>query len=332
MKSIKNKYLFFLTRTLKDVFNPTVWPISQDKHSSNLGEYYFVFSEEAIVNQKGGQKSIIYDDEGIPMNPTYIDVKDKDAVYFPITIGQTGLAVFNTWLKSGTDKDKERFLKFPRWFEEHGEDRGEKGIIWMTDVSLPQYKNPGPWQSAFVQSRGISNLLRGWQITGNKKWLEMAERALIPYTISVDDGGVTSFSDWGPFYEEYTAEVPTLVLNGMIFALCGIMDFVRVFPENTLAKGLLEDGLETLRNVLPEFDAGFWSKYNLCKAPWYAKVDLATITYQHLHITQLTMLYEFSGDDIFHTYAEKFKKQLTPANALRMYFSKYRSLKSIGRI
>ncbi|MCK5076947.1 MAG: hypothetical protein KAR38_11260, partial [Calditrichia bacterium] len=34
----------------------------------------------------------------------------------------------------------------------------------------------------------------------------------------------------GPFYEEYTAEYPTLVLNGHIFALFGICDFVRAFP------------------------------------------------------------------------------------------------------
>ncbi len=51
----------------------------------------------------------------------------------------------------------------------------------------------------------------------------MAEKALISFTKSVEDGGVTSFTKWGPFYEEYTAEVPTLVLNGMIFSYVEFM-------------------------------------------------------------------------------------------------------------
>ncbi len=72
--------------------------------------------------------------------------------------------------------------------------------------------------------------------------------------------------DWGPFYEEYTAEVPTLVLNGMIFSLCGLLDFARVFPENDLGKKLVSEGFSTLENILPDYDLGFWSRYNLCRA------------------------------------------------------------------
>ncbi|MEA3295989.1 MAG: D-glucuronyl C5-epimerase family protein, partial [Patescibacteria group bacterium] len=179
MKSIKNKYLFFILRILKDIFNPRVWPVSEDIHSKKLGKYYFVFTEQAMANQKGGQKSIVLDENGIPLNPTYIDVKDKKNVYFPITIGQVGLSVFHTFLDTGKETDKNRFMKFVDWYYNNADESEGLGIRWLTDVSLPQYKNPGPWQSAFSQSRGISILLRGYQLTGYNKYLKMAEKALI---------------------------------------------------------------------------------------------------------------------------------------------------------
>jgi len=332
MKSVKNKYLFFITRIWKDIFNPTVWPISNDLWSKRLREYYFVFTEQAMENQKGGQKSIVYDKNGIPMNPTYIDVRDKDFVYYPITIGQVGLAVFHTYLQTNSDSDKGRFLKFPKWFLDNVIIDERLGAYWITNVPLPQYRNPGPWQSAFVQSRAISNLLRGYQLTENKEYFDLAEFALKPFTIPVSEGGVTSFTDFGPFYEEYTASLPTCVLNGMIFTICGITDFMRVFPEHKLARKLYDDGIQTLKNSIHEFDLGYWSKYNLIDSDWYPKNDPSTITYQHLHVTQLKMLHNLTKEKIFIEYAEKFEKQINLINIAKMYFFKYKALKKLGRL
>ena len=332
MKSIKNKYIFFLLRVLKDILNPTQYKIADDLHSQKLNEYYFLFYEKQMENQKGGQKSIVYDKDGIPLNPTYIDVKDKKYVYFPITIGQVGLAVFHTYLKTKSESDKKRFLKFVDWFYQNAEISDNLGVRWLTDVSLPQYKNPGPWQSAFAQGRGISILLRGYQLTDDKKYAEMAEKALIPFTKPVSEGGVTSFTKWGPFYEEYTADVPTLVFNGMVFSLCGVYDFARVFTENKLAKKIFDEGIQTLKNILPEYDLGHWSRYNLCKADWYPEIDSATIGYQRLHITQLEMLYKLTSEVVFKEYAERFKEQDNLRNVLKMYRVKYNTLKKMRRL
>jgi hypothetical protein len=332
LNSVKNKYIFFLLRIYKDFFNPTTYKISQEKHSEKLGEYYFLFKETQMKNQKGGQRSIVFDENGIPVNPTYIDVKDKKYVYFPITIGQVGLAIFNTYTNSKSENDKKRFMNIVDWFYKNVTLSDDLGALWLTEVALPQYKNKGPWQSAFSQSRAISVLLRGYQITKDKKYAELAEKALIPFTKAVDDGGVTSYTEWGAFYEEYTSTVPTLVLNGMIFSLCGIYDFVRVFPNNKIAKELFEQGIKTIVNILPEFDLGYWSRYNLCTAAWHPDIDPATITYQKLHVTQLQMLYELTGEDIFRKYVEIFSKQDRLINVLKMYYVKYKSLKKMGRL
>jgi hypothetical protein len=327
------KVLFMLNKFRADLKTPKVrYPIADNVHSSDLTWYYFLFKEDRVATGKDQALIKKFDKNRIPINKTYIDVRDKEYVYFPITIGQVGLAVFHTYLKTKSEEDKNRFLKFVDWFYQNAEISDNLGVRWLTDVALPQYRNPGPWQSAFAQSRGISILLRGYQLTGNGKYAKMAEKALIPFTKPFSAGGVTSFSKWGPFYEEYTAQVPTLVLNGMIFSLCGVYDFVRVFPDNKLARKIYEDGIQTLKNILPEYDLGYWSRYNLCQAEWYPEVDPATVGYQRLHITQLEMLYRLTGEEIFKEYAEKFRKQDKFINILRMYLKKYKSLKKLERL
>ena len=324
-----------LDKFRRDVKTPKVrYPLAEDMTSSKLGEYYFVFSEDRVSS--GADQPLIskFDENGIPINKTYVDVTDKEYVYFPISIGQLGLAIFHTYLKTGSENDKERFLKFADWYAdpENYDESELLGIRWLTEVSLPQYKNPGPWQSAFSQSRGISVLLRGYQLTGDERYRATAEKALTPFEASYDRGGVTANTQWGPFYEEYTSNVPILVLNGMIFALCGIADFMRVFPKHEQANRLFNEGIKTLESILPEFDMGFWSKYNLCKAEWYPDVDPATIQYQRLHVNQLKMLHRMTGRNIFNSYAEIFAKQDKFINYIKMYRLKFKALKRIGRL
>jgi len=328
-----NKKIFMLKKILRDVRTPrSRYKIPDDLESPELKEYYFVFDENRVSQGKDQPLISKFDENGIPLNKTYIDVLDKDYVYFPISIGQSGLSVFHTYLSSSKQEDKERFLKYADWFCLNAEISEKLGARWLTDVKLPQYQNPGPWQSAFSQSRGISILLRGYQLTGKKEYLEIAEKALIPFLKPVSEGGVTSFTQWGPFYEEYTAQVPTLVLNGMIFSLWGIGDFIRSFPENEIAKKLYREGVQTLIKILPQYDLKYWSRYNLCKGDWYPEIDPATKNYQRLHIAQLKVMYNLTGEGIFKHYIQIFSQQINLINQVRMYVVKYNALKKIGRV
>ena len=322
-----------LKKFLHDLNTPRPrYKIAENITSQQLGYYYFMFEENRIATGKDQKLLSHFDENGIPINKTYIDVEGEKYIYFPITIGQMGLAVFHTWLKSGKEDDKQRFLNYPRWFETNAEESYKFGARWLTKVALPQYHNPGPWQSAFAQARAINILLRGYQITGNEDWADLAKLALQPFGIPVNEGGVTSMLKQAPFYEEYTAELPTMVLNGMIFALFGIYDFVRVFPRDKTAGRLFDKGIQTVADILPVYDLGYWSRYNLCQAEWYPEIDPATIQYQRLHIAQLKVLYRITEMPVFRKYAQIFQKQDNLINALRMYNQKYKSLKKINRI
>ena len=322
-----------LNKFIADLKTPKIrYAIADDLHSGKLSQYYFLFKEDRVASGKDQALIKKFDENGIPINRTYIDVTDKEYVYFPISIGQMGLSIFYTYLKTKSDHDKSRFLKFAEWFYNNVEITDNLGARWLTDVALPQYQNPGPWQSAFSQARGISILLRAYQITEQKDYKILAEKALIPFTKPVEEGGVTVFTEWGPFYEEYTATVPTLVLNGMIFALFGIYDFVRVFPDNSLARDIFNRGIQTVKNILPEYNLGYWSRYNLCRAEFYPDIDPATIQYQRLHVAQLNILYQITAENIFSEYADRFASQDRFINSIKMYRAKFKSLKKIGRL
>jgi len=331
----KLQKLFFMFQKLKrdlERWREPGYAIEGDFHSAELGVYYFNFEEERVRNGKDQALIVDFDKNGIPLNRTYVDVGGDGLVYFPISIGQLGLAVFHTYLTTKSEEDRAQFLHFADWFVEHADVSDRLGARWLTHVPLPAYRNPGPWQSAFSQGRGISILLRAYQLTNEMKYAELANQALKSFEIPVSDGGVTSFTEWGPFYEEYTSEVPTLVLNGKIFALCGLYDFVRVFPNDDEARSLFDAGIGTLEKILPKYDLGYWSRYNLCGADWYPEVDPATIHYQKLHRIQLDMLNKIEQNDVFQRYSQRFGQQLDLRNVLKMYRVKYRALKKIGRL
>jgi hypothetical protein len=328
-----NKIFFMAGKFFEDLRRPRqAYRIAADLQSRELKHYYFLFEEKRIARGKDQRLISRFDENGIPLNKTYIDVQNQGHIYFPISIGQMGLAVWHSWLESGRETDLQRFLKFADWFVANAEESAELGVRWLTDVPLPAYGNPGPWQSAFAQARGISILLRAFQQTGNKTYLTTAEKALIPFTQPLSKGGVTSFTPSGPFYEEYPSDVPVLVLNGMIFSLLGIYDFVRAFPEKEAARTIFDAGMNTLEGLLPEFDLGYWSRYNLCHREGYPEIDPATIGYQRLHATQLELLHRLSGKPLFKHFAERFREQDKIVNILRMYRVKFRALKQIGRL
>jgi len=330
--SIKKK-IFMLNKLYQDLTRgKNFYSIAGDVHSQKLGEYYFLFDEARVRTGKDQALIADFDEDGIPLNKTYVDVESDKLIYFPISIGQMGLSVFHTYLKSQKDEDAQRFIKFADWYIDHAELSDGAGAKWMTHIPLPQYQNPGPWQSAFSQSRAISILLRAFQLTGKGHYKEIAEKALIPFTIPVAEGGVMSQTDWGPFYEEYTADVPVLVFNGHIFSMFGVYDFVRVIPDNEKGKFIFNSGYNSLIHSLSTFDLGHWTRYNYCQADYYPKVDTATLSYHRLHILLLKVMDKIRSSPEIESCIIRWENQISVKNILNAYISKYSQLKKLNRI
>ena len=316
-----------------------IYSVPEDVFSQKLEYYYFKFSEKELLD--GTHQALLksFDENGIPLNTAYVDVAEAKLHYYPISIGQYGLAVFHSYLESKTEEKKNHFLKIADWFYDNVTLDNKLGAYWLTNIPKPEYKVDNAWKSAFSQGRGLSILLRAWQITNNDKYLELCTKALVPFTYDINDGGVCANLNEGyPFFEEYVASEPTMVLDGHIFSLFGLYDFVRAVPKeidsenHALAKTVFENGIKSLIHFLPEYDMGFWLKFNLCKMAHYPKIDPCTIGYIRLVNLQLKVLYKITGNSFLLDFQKKISGYDNLINIVKMYFIKYKALKTLNRL
>lgn len=312
-------------------------PISSEKTTQKLGVYYFPFQEDFAKLNKLLDS---FDEQGIPLNKSYIDVETNNKLhYYPISIGQFGLAVFHSYLQTKNEEKRAHFLRIAEWFYTTRMVDPNLGVYWLTDVPKPEYEVFDPWKSAFSQSRGISMLLRAWQETNKEEYLKAATQALTPFTLDITEGGVSvDRIKHKPFYEEYVAKVPTRVIDGHMFALFGVYDFVRaVTPQidaenHVRAQYIFDEGIKGLIEWLPEYDLGYWARFNNCELPGYPKYDPCTIYYLKLIVAQLKILYQITGREELNKYAITFSNYLKPKNILKMTYYKFKSLKKLNRL
>ena len=313
--------------------------LADDFTSSELGYYYIKFGEDT---SKLNRLIHSFDADGVPLNSAYIDVEDKKLHYYPISIGQYALSIFHAYLSTGSIEKKEHFLRIADWFYNNRIEDDKLGCYWLTEVDKPEYKVFNPWKSAFTQSRALSVLSRAWQLTGENKYLDVCKKTLIPFSTSVNNGGVAvsksvNSNDISSIYEEYVAEKPTRVLDGHIFSLLGLYDFIRA--TKTLnsdsykqASILFNNGIDGLVDLLPEYDMGYWVRFNLCELPSYPKNDPCTIGYLRLIVKQLDILYSITNKAELKEYSIHFKKYDRIINIVRMYFAKFKALKKLQRL
>lgn len=172
----------------------------------------------------------------------------------PVTVAQWGL-----WnLRGGTQTDAVRAAD---WLlaQQRSDGRWLYGFrFWTAGATMKP-----PWGSALAQAQAISLLTRVYRITGDRRYLAGARRALDPILTPVADGGMLrSFHGDRrfPWYEEYPAERPTYVLNGFMFTLVGLYDLA---PYDRRAAGAYEAGRRTLLHALPAYTIAGRSIYDL---------------------------------------------------------------------
>ena len=113
----------------------------------------------------------------------------------------------------------------------------------------------------------------------------------------LNEGGTTSYKDGGVYFYEVTTS--PIVLNGWIFSAWGLFDYACYFKDKEI-EYVWNKTIETMIQMLPEFDNGYWSLYK-CRS------SIASPFYHRLHIAQLKVLYDMTGEKKFLEYATKFE-------------------------
>ncbi|XP_013394261.1 D-glucuronyl C5-epimerase B-like [Lingula anatina] len=168
-----------------------------------------------------------------------------------------------------------------------------------------QALSPG-WYSAMAQGHAMSVLTRAYLHSKEKKYLEAAVRGLKPFDVkSANNGVLALFMDKYAWYEEYPTTPSLFVLNGFIFSLMGLYDLRTVLSDNKDVQRLYSQGLTSLKALLPLFDTGSGTTYDLRHVTMKLPPNRARWDYHTTHIVQLLVLSSVESDPIFATTAQR---------------------------
>lgn len=274
--------------------------------SENLGAYY-IDMRPAIVHYTDNLYGGSFDANGVPMN-TVAEGRE----YLPVTIAQYGFMLHADWLESGSAETMATLEHCLAVLEEL-KDEDDQRCVWWHRHYEERYGIEPPWASAMAQGELISLYLRLGQALERPGLMNTARKAYRFMQVPVEEGGVRRRDERGYLWlEEYPSKQPSLVLNGFIYALFGLYDLYRVSGDENVKRDI-DACIETLVARLPDFDSGYWSNYDLQKR------ELVRYYYQqNVHVPQLAVLEGLTGDPVFTHYRQRWERQLTRLNYLRV--------------
>lgn len=257
------------------------------------GKCYSKDSIRGYYNDLTGKVSpaALLDENGIPVNI----VSSGEKVYSLVTIMQYALGCYDLYLLENNEGRLEQFMKLADYILEHQEENGK----WDARTSIGSSKDNN---SCMAQGQGCSILLRAYEETNDSRYCRAARKAVSFMLLPFDRGGTAVYRDDGISFEKYPPQdgVISSVLNGWIFALFGLYDYI-LYTGSSEYRNILERSCRTLEAKLPLYDRKFWSNYDLTGT-------IASPAYHSVHISLLAVMAELIGSRTMQSYAERFER------------------------
>ncbi len=277
--------------------------------NKELGIYYIDMSP-AIIHYKSNLYGGGFDENGVPMDKSI----DGTIFYFPINIAQYGFILHAHYLKNKCEKTLITLKSCVNKLEELKTTK-DNYCVWLHKQYNYRYNIKPPWPSAMAQGELISLYLRAYQLFENESYLDTAKKAYKFLELDVEEGGVKKIDENGYlWYEEYPSKPSSYVLNGFIYTIFGLYDLFRITNNKSVKKNI-DLCINTLKNNIHKYDAGFWSRYDLLKK------ELVRYYYQkNVHVPQLEILYKLTNEPLFLNYKQKWENNLSSINYLFVKF------------
>jgi len=235
-------------------------------------------------------EKVLKDDELYSVKIPNLKTVEGEDIIFPVAVFQYGLGAYDLYLLENKELYFNKFKLMAEWALYNQEESG----AWNNFF----YVYPRNPYSAMAQGEGASLLIRAYIEFDDERYLNAARKAIEFMLISIEYGGTTLYKDDSVLFKEYTHK--PMVLNGWIFALFGLYDYVKI-SDDEHAKEVLNRSIQSIKLNLALFDNGFWSMYNtdgMITSPFY----------HDLHIAQLSVLYDLFNIKEFKEYTYKWKK------------------------
>lgn len=236
----------------------------------------------------------------------------------PITVAQYGLHQLAEFACTHEAHAQAEALLMADWLVENLQAWRGEIHAWVFDFDLPFYGPAAPWISALAQGQAISLLLRACEIASRAVYEAACHQAVQAFYHRVEDGGVAAkFPDGALAFEEYPTREPSLVLNGILFALLGLHDYATYFSD-ARAQACFDAGMRGVKKNLFRYDTGYWNLYDLHRSR-----RLASAMYVDIHVRLLRAFSALLHDEELARFAEKWKGYLqSPLCRARFYGGK----------
>lgn len=257
--------------------------------------------------------NVVFDSDGIPQT-----VVHGERYYAPVAVAQYALSLYGKYLNDHTAPGpRDAFLTaVSRLQQLQGADGALRyPFAWKYYLSAETY--PPGWVSAMAQGQAMSAFVRAFDVSGDRAYLDSARLAYQFLQVPVTAGGVRSnLGDLDPsltgypFYEEYVSTPDGYTLNGFMFTLLGISDWCQTaasqrLPDATDCENAFTAALRILSRILPYYDLGTFSSYDLGHYTWNRSAPHMSAKYHMIHIFLLHALYTLTGDPELQHYAQK---------------------------
>ena len=218
----------------------------------------------------GGNYLAYEETAGFDSNGVILTSWQGNVTYSPLLIARYTVEIYtyclnhNNWSASLLNKIKNQIA----WLHANESQYGDHSIWLFRYGNTREVNQTTPWWSATTSSWVIAAFLDSYSLFGSQSDLASAWRAMKAYAHSMDDHGLATNWSGTVWYEEYACnttravEDPQHFLNGLISSLQGLYYFFE-FNGSSLARSLFDDGVDSLKLRMREFDTGMWEKYSV---------------------------------------------------------------------
>jgi len=278
--------MYQIKRWIKMLSGNSIDHVNQDKgkifSTTEIKGYYNNLTEKVTKNLA------IIESNKLPM----VRPENQEPVYFPVAVFQYGLGAYDLFLLTNDKRYLTKFLQCVDWAMTNIDYKGRWNNFFFYTPETPY--------GAMAQGEGASLLVRAYQHTGEIEYLDKTKEAINFMLLPLEDGGTTKYEGGDAYLMEYTFK--GMVMNGAIFAWWGLYDYVLATNDTGKYKAALDQTLDSLVKVLPQFKCPYWSMYSLDGL-------IASPFYHNLHIAQMEAMYDLTRKPIFQEYADTWRQQ-----------------------
>jgi len=244
-----------------------------------------------------------YDENGIPM---VFRASINDYYYNPVTLSQYALSCFDAFIRENDSVYYDNFMSQVEWLSNNYDIINDSIIGYpypfllynprVGDTLIP------PWYSGMAQGHAASVLIRAYILTKNIEYMKLAQKSINFMFVPISENGLMRHTPEGNIWiEEYPTREPSLVLNGYVFSLYGLLEYIAYNPEDIDLVNKTEQCLNSLISSISYYERENWLQY--CR---YTP-DLVTDWYMRFQTLQMNQLYVYTGDIYFYNIYEKWK-------------------------